>query len=75
MRDILLIIHIVGVAGWLGGGLHGVVTYSAVASTAPPVAAPALRALAKLDQRFYAPATLLVLLSGIGLVLTSEAYG
>jgi hypothetical protein len=74
MRDGLLFLHILGVAGWLGGGLHGLVAYTAVASTAPEVAGPAMRALTRLDARYYGPSTLLVLLSGIGLVLTSDAY-
>jgi len=75
MRDVLLFIHIVGVAGWLGGGLYSVYAYSTVAGLEPAAAGAAVEALQKRDDRFFGPTSGLVVLSGIGLVLTSEAYG
>lgn len=74
MRDGLLFLHIVGVAGWLGGGIYALYTNSALA-TMQPTAAPALQRLKKVEDRFFGPASGLVLLSGIGLVITSEAFG
>ncbi|HEU5113311.1 MAG TPA: DUF2269 family protein [Acidimicrobiia bacterium] len=75
MRDGLLFLHIVGVAGWLGGGVYAMYTYSALATMEPSAAAAALQRLKKVEDRFFGPASGLVLLSGIGLVLTSEAFG
>jgi uncharacterized membrane protein len=75
MRDGLLFLHIVGVAGWLGGGVYALYTYSALATMDPAAAGPALQRLKKVENRFFGPASGLVLLSGIGLILTSEAFG
>jgi uncharacterized membrane protein len=75
MRDGLLFLHIVGVAGWLGGGFYALYTYSALATLETSAAAPALHRLKKVEDRFFGPASGLVLLSGIGLVITSEAFG
>jgi len=75
VRDGLLFLHIVGVAGWLGGGAYALYTYSALATTEAAAAGPALQRLKKVEDRFFGPASGLVLLSGIGLVLTSDAFG
>jgi len=75
MRDGLLFLHIVGVAGWLGGAVYAFYTYSALATMEPAAAGPALQRLNKVEDRFFGPASGLVLLSGVGLVLTSEAFG
>jgi hypothetical protein len=75
MRDGLLFLHIVGVAGWLGGAAYAFYTYSALAPMEPAAAGPALQRLKKVEDRFFGPARGLVLLSGVGLVLTSEAFG
>ncbi|HWL50014.1 MAG TPA: DUF2269 family protein [Acidimicrobiia bacterium] len=75
MRDGLLFLHIVGVAGWLGGGAYALYTYSALAPMEPAAAGPALQRLKKVEDRFFGPVSGLVLLSGIGLVLTSDAFG
>ena len=76
MRDGLLFLHIVGVAGWLGGGAYALYTNSALAAMESSAAAAAsLQRLKKVEDRFFGPASGLVLLSGIGLVITSEAFG
>jgi len=75
VRDGLLFLHIVGVAGWLGGGAYALYTYSALATMEAAAAGPALQRLKKVEDRFFGPASGLVLLSGIGLVLTSDAFG
>lgn len=75
MRDFLLFMHIVGVAGWLGGAAYAAYTYSVLAPMDPAAAGPALQRLKKVEDRFFGPSSGLVLLSGIGLVLTSEAFG
>jgi hypothetical protein len=75
MRDFLLFLHIIGAAGWIGGGLYGYFTYPAVARTGPPTAAPILRGFEKWGGAYFGVTSGLVLLSGIALVLTSDAFG
>lgn len=75
MRDGLLWLHIVGVAGWLGGGVYAFITYSALTRMEPEAAGPTVQRLHKVEDRFFGPVSGLVLLSGIGLVLTSDAFG
>jgi len=74
MRDVLIFLHILGVAGWLGGGIHSVFTFSAVADLEPEAAGAAIQQLNKREDRYFGPSLALVLLTGIGLVLTSDAY-
>jgi hypothetical protein len=75
VRDGLLFLHIVGVAGWLGGGMYAFFTHSALVTMDTAAAGPALQRLKKVEDRFFGPVSGLVLLSGIGLVITSEAFG
>lgn len=75
MRNGLLFLHIIGAAGWLGGGLYAAYTYSTLAKAEPAAAGPALGRLKKVEDRYFGPVSGLVLLSGIGLVLTSDAFG
>jgi Predicted integral membrane protein (DUF2269) len=75
MRNALLFIHIVGVAAWLGGGAFSLISDSTAARLQPPAAAEALKTLEKRAGVYFGVAAGLVILSGIGLVLTSEAYG
>jgi hypothetical protein len=75
MRDFLLFLHIVGGAGWIGGGLFGTLAYPTVAKTEPPTGARILGAFEKWGSAYFGVTSGLVLLSGIGLVLTSDAFG
>jgi hypothetical protein len=75
MRNALLFLHIVGVAGWLGGGAYGFMTYSTAARLQPPVGGQVLTTFEKKAAVYFGVAAGLVILSGIGLVLTSEAFG
>jgi uncharacterized membrane protein len=75
MRDGLLFLHIVGAAGWIGGGLFATYAYSTVARTGPPSASPILSAFDKRAGMYFGITSGLVLLSGVGLVLTSDAFG
>lgn len=74
MRDGLLFLHILGVAGWIGGGIYGTLASSTVARSGPPAAA-ILTAIEKRASAYFGITSALVLLSGIGLVLTSDVYG
>jgi uncharacterized membrane protein len=75
MRDGLLFLHILGAAGWLGGGLFGAFAYPAVARSGPPAAAGILAVFEKRGGAYFGVTSGLVLLSGIGLVITSDAFG
>src|SRR5512145_1478565 len=75
MRDFLLFLHIVGAAGWIGGGLFAMFAYPAVARSGPPAAASILKGFEKRSGAFFGITSGLVLLSGIALVLTSDAFG
>lgn len=73
MRTLLLTLHLVGVAGWLGGGLFSSVSLAALARTLGVKRVIALDAA--LGAKFFGSAVGLVALSGVALVLTSDAYG
>ena len=75
MRDFLLFLHIVGAAGWIGGGLFAMFAYPAVARSGPPAAASILKGFEKRSGAIFGITSGLVLLSGIALVLTSDAFG
>jgi len=74
-RDILLVLHIAGAGTWLGANI--------VHAVAPPLAArqgsAALagwhRISTGLNSRLYIPASITILVTGILLVLRSNAYG
>jgi hypothetical protein len=75
LHDILLVIHILSVIVWLGTGIGA--TYIGPRLVAPggTVALAWLRVSETMGPRVYGPASGLTLLSGIGLVLTTDAYG
>jgi uncharacterized membrane protein len=75
MRDFLLFLHILGAAGWIGGGLFALYAYPAVARSGPPAAAAILESFEKRSGPYFGITSGLVLLSGIALVLTSDAFG
>ena len=73
VRALLLTLHIIGVAGWLGGGLFASISLASLARTIGLSRAVALDS--SLGNKFFGTAVVLVVLSGIGLVHTSDAYG
>jgi hypothetical protein len=75
MRNLLLLFHIVGAAGWLGAGLFAQYAYTRLTRDAPTAAADSLEAIGKKASLYFGTVSGLVLVSGIGLVLTSDAYG
>lgn len=75
MRDALLIIHIIAVSLWLGGSvMNGLLNARLAATGNMPAQAALARIEAKLGTIFYAPAAILTLLTGVGLVLGNETY-
>ena len=73
MKEFLLIVHILAAAAWIGGSLFAGVSFSAMASTL------GLKSLRSLDEsigtRYFGTAVGLLLLSGIGLVFSSDQFG
>lgn len=76
MRDFLLFVHILGAAGWLGGGLFAFQTFPQIARIGrPPTGGDALKGLEKRSGVYFGVTSGLVFLSGVALVLTSDAFG
>ena len=73
MRDLLLTIHIIAAATWVGGGLHAALSFPRHAANSG-----LKRALAvdeALGSRLFGSAMALLLLSGVGLVTISDTFG
>ncbi|HEX9888365.1 MAG TPA: hypothetical protein VGA69_02720 [Nitriliruptorales bacterium] len=73
MRDLLLIVHIVAVALWLGGSvMNGVINAKVGRAQSIEASAKLARAEVDLGTVFYMPMAILTLVSGVGLVLVSD---
>ncbi len=68
MEDVLLYIHILCAAVWLGGAAIGVTFLLSTKSLSPTQALPILRNLANLGKFVFGPTSVLVFISGIGLI-------
>lgn len=73
MREFLLVLHILGAAGWVGGGLYGWFAYTQLATNAS-TSGSALRTLAERADRFFGPIAVTTLVTGIALVWTQDAW-
>ncbi len=73
MRGILVTIHVLAAAAWIGGGLFSSVSLISLAKSL------GVKTVLSLDQavgnRFFGAAVGTVALSGVALVLTSDSYG
>jgi hypothetical protein len=74
-REILLVLHIVGAGTWLGANIVQAVVPPIAARSGTAALAGWYRVTAELSRRLYMPAAILILLTGVALVLESEAYG
>lgn len=74
LRDVMLILHIVGVATWLGANMVQFAMIRPVRAHGGEAAAAWARMAAGLGRTLYMPAGLLVLATGIVLVLDSSVY-
>ncbi len=74
-REILLVLHIVGAGTWLGANIVQAVVPSIAARSGAAALAGWYRVTAELFRRLYVPAAILILITGVALVLESEAYG
>lgn len=73
MREFLLIVHILAAAAWIGGGLFSLTSFPTLARQVGVKEVGALDE--SIGSKFFGSAIVLLLLSGIGLVLTSDAFG
>lgn len=73
LSDLLLWLHIVGAGTWLGANMVQLAAQRVRKSDT--VEAAWSRIAADLGTSLYMPAGILVLLSGVGLVLSSSVYG
>lgn len=73
MSEFLLVVHILAAAAWIGGSLFAGVSFAGMASTL------GLKSLRSLDEsigtRYFGTAVGLLVLSGIGLVFSSDQFG
>jgi hypothetical protein len=74
-RDILLVFHIAGAGTWLGANIVQAIVPPAAARAGTVTLAGWYRITSVLARRLYMPAALLILLTGVLLVLQSDAYG
>ena len=75
LRDILLVLHIAGAGTWLGANIVQAVAPSMAARQSPQSAAGWYRVAGELTTRLYMPASILILVTGIWMVIENEAYG
>ncbi len=75
MHSWLLFFHILGAAGWVGGGAFGSFLLPRLVAPGTEGARHSMEALSKPAAIYFGSASDILLLSGIGLVLTSENYG
>lgn len=74
-RDILLVLHIAGAGTWLGANVVQAVVPPAAARAGTAVLAGWYRMTSVMARRLYIPAAVLILITGVLLVLDSDAYG
>lgn len=74
MQEALLIVHIFGAAMLLGGGVMALMVGPRMGAAGGEAALGWAKTAGTLGRRYFIPATVLVLLTGIGLVLNSDAY-
>lgn len=74
-RDVLLVLHIAGAGTWLGANVVQAVVPSAAARAGASALAGWYRITSLLSTRLYIPAAFLILITGVLLVLQSDAYG
>ena len=73
MREILLTVHILAAAAWIGGGLFAGTSYPVMARSV------GLEKLGELDDavgsKYFGASVVVLILTGVALVLMSETYG
>lgn len=75
LREVLLVLHIAGAGIWLGANVIQAMAPAMTAKQGPSAAAGWFRVAARLGNRLYVPNTVLILVTGVFLVLQTDAYG
>lgn len=75
MRNILLVLHIVGAATWFGANLTQIALTRRFTAEGGAPAASWMASTVVLGRNLYGPAGFLVLVTGVWLVLDSTLYG
>lgn len=73
-REILLVLHIIGAGTWLGANVVQAVVPPAAARVGAATLADWYRITSVFPKRLYMPAALLILITGVALVIDSDAY-
>lgn len=73
-RDVLLVLHIAGAGTWLGANVVQAVVPSMAARRSVAVLAGWYRIASSMASRLYVPAAILIIVTGVLMVLDSEAY-
>jgi uncharacterized membrane protein len=72
---LVMFVHILGTALWIGGGVAGLLIASSAGDEPPPVKAGAFRILARLHAAVIGLGALLVLGSGVVLTMSLDTSG
>ena len=75
MRDVLLIIHILAGATWIGGSMTARFMGGELRRAGHDAGSGFAAAFQKMRKVYYPPAAIVILLTGILLVLDSEVHG
>lgn len=74
MNELILIVHILSAAAWIGGGLLGGFVAPRMARSGAGASLGWARVSAEAGTKYFNPAGILTVLTGIGLVLVSDLY-
>jgi hypothetical protein len=75
LRDIMLVIHIASAGVWLGANIIQAVVPGLAARQGVEVVAGWYRVAGQLSKRLYMPASILILVTGIVMVLQDDSFG
>ncbi len=74
LRDVMLVLHIAGAGTWLGANIIQAVVPGLAAKQNAETSAGWFRVAGQLSKRLYMPASILILISGVVLVLQDDSY-
>lgn len=74
MREVLLIIHVLAAAAWIGAAGAQFVIMPRMIRAGDGTASTWMETIVQLGRVYYTPAALVILASGVGLVLDSPVY-